>query len=98
MSVAIDPEGAHVAALERLASFEGTRVCEVGCGDGRITRAIAGRAAGVLAFDPSPEAIVAARAALPADLSSRVRFRVGSAREIEIPRSEFDIVLFSWSL
>jgi 2-polyprenyl-3-methyl-5-hydroxy-6-metoxy-1,4-benzoquinol methylase len=98
MSVVLDPEGAHLASLQRLVSFEGTHVCEVGCGDGRLTTAMAETALSVFAFDPGPEAVATARAALPARLASRVAFRVGSAREIEIPRSEFDIVLFSWSL
>jgi 2-polyprenyl-3-methyl-5-hydroxy-6-metoxy-1,4-benzoquinol methylase len=98
VSVVLDPEGAHLASLRRLASFDGARVCEVGCGDGRLTGAIAGQAAAVFAFDPSAEAVRGAQAALPAKLADRVTFGVGSAREIEIPHSEFDIVLFSWSL
>jgi ubiquinone/menaquinone biosynthesis C-methylase UbiE len=98
VSVVLDPEGAHLASLRRLASFDGARVCEVGCGEGRLTIAIAEQAADVFAFDPSPEAVTGARAALPAELADRVTFGVGSARQIEIPRSEFDIVLFSWSL
>jgi len=52
----------------------------------------------VWAFDPDADRVAAARASLPDELAERVSFRVGSAREIEIPRSDFDIVLFSWSL
>jgi hypothetical protein len=33
----IDPEGAHLAALRRLADFESCRVLELCCGDGRLT-------------------------------------------------------------
>jgi ubiquinone/menaquinone biosynthesis C-methylase UbiE len=98
VAIALDPEGAHLASLERLASFAGARVCEVGCGEGRLTAGIAPRAASVFAFDPDADRVAAAEAALSAELADRVTFRVGSAREIEIPRSEFDIVLFSWSL
>ena len=76
----------------------GARVLEVGCGDGRLTVPVAERAASVLAFDPDEEAVAAAREALPASLAERVTFAVASATEIEIPRSEYDIVLFSWSL
>ena len=94
----LDPEGAHFTALERVADFSGARVLEVGCGDGRLTVPVAERAASVLAFDPDEEAVAAAREALPASLAERVTFAVASATEIEIPRCEYDIVLFSWSL
>jgi ubiquinone/menaquinone biosynthesis C-methylase UbiE len=98
VAITLDPEGAHLASLERVASFAGARVCEVGCGEGRITAGIAPAAASVFAFDPDAERVAEAQAALPPELGERVTFHVASAREIEIPRSEFDIVLFSWSL
>lgn len=98
MTPVLDPEGAHLASLRRLARFEGASVLEVGCGDGRLTGGIAEEAASVLAFDPDGDAVAAARAGLRAELAGRVTFRVGSASEIEIPRSEFDLVVFSWSL
>lgn len=94
----MDPEGAHFAALERVADFAGRRVLEVGCGDGRLTEPVARRAASVFAFDPDEEAIDAARRTLPAELADRVTFEAASARAIDIPRAAFDIVLFSWSL
>lgn len=98
MSHALDPEGAHLAALRRLADFSGVRVCEVGCGDGRLTLGIAYDAARVVASDPDADAIAAARRSLPRELESVATYEVGSAREIEIPRGEFDMVVFSWSL
>jgi 2-polyprenyl-3-methyl-5-hydroxy-6-metoxy-1,4-benzoquinol methylase len=94
----LDPEGAHYAALERVAEFAGADVLEVGCGDGRLTFPLAQRAASVFAFDPDADAVEAARADLPAELAERVTFAAASATAIEIPRSAFDIVLFSWSL
>jgi len=94
----LDPEGAHLEALRRLADFGGARVVEVGCGDGRLTTGIAERAASVLAFDPDAEAVDKARRSLPSELASRVAYRVASAKEIEIEPTSFDLVVFSWSL
>jgi 2-polyprenyl-3-methyl-5-hydroxy-6-metoxy-1,4-benzoquinol methylase len=94
----LDPEGAHLASLRRLADFKGLRVLEMGCGEGRLTRGIAAEAASVLAFDPDEERVREARAAFPADLLDRVDLRVASAESIEIPRHSFDLVVFSWSL
>lgn len=71
---------------------------EVGCGDGRLTAGLAGQAASVFAFDPDAASVAAAEAGMPQETAERVIFRVGSARQIEIPRAQFDIVVFSWSL
>lgn len=98
MTRVLDPEGAHLAALRRVVDFTGARVLEVGCGDGRLTVGIAEHATSVLAFDPDQEAVSRAREALPIELADRVAYAVGSATELEIPRSAFDIVVFSWSL
>jgi len=98
MARVLDPEGAHLAALRRMQDFTGARVLEVGCGDGRLTRGIAEHAASLLAFDPDEAAVARARAALPDALATRVRYRVGSATDIEIAPASFDIALFSWTL
>ena len=97
MTAVLDPEGAHLAALRRLGDFRDRRVLEMGCGDGRLTPGIASDAASVVAFDPDADAVARARS-LPAELARRVVFRVASAREIELERHSFDIVVFSWSL
>lgn len=98
VSPTLDPEGAHLAALRRLADFRGARVLEMGCGDGRLTEGITRDAAHVLAFDPDREAVEQACKALPADLADQVSFRVSSAEQLEIPPGSFDLVVFSWSL
>ena len=94
----LDPEGAHLAALKRLADFDGRRVLEMGCGEGRLTQGIALDAAFVVAFDPDAASVAAAQASLPTDLAERVAFTVALAEEIEIERGAFDLVVFSWSL
>ena len=52
----------------------------------------------MLAIDPDPDSIAEAEQALAADLREKVTFRVASAGEVDVPRSSFDLVLFSWSL
>jgi ubiquinone/menaquinone biosynthesis C-methylase UbiE len=94
----LDPEGAHLAALRRLGDFRGRRVLELGCGDGRLTLGIARDAASVLAFDPDTEAVGQARDSLPSELAQSVAYRVASGTEIELERTSFDLVVFSWSL
>jgi 2-polyprenyl-3-methyl-5-hydroxy-6-metoxy-1,4-benzoquinol methylase len=94
----LDPEGAHLAALRRLADFTGARVLEVGCGEGRLTVAVADEATSVFAFDSDSDAVDRAKEGLPADLAGRVTYKAAAATEVEIPQMAFDIVLFSWSL
>jgi len=94
----LDPEGVHLSALRRLGDFNGRRVLELGCGDGRLTLGIAEDAASVLAFDPDAEAVERARRSLPAELRERVSYRVASGKEIEIEPHSFDLTVFSWSL
>lgn len=98
MARVLDPEGAHLAALRRLADFRGRTVLELGCGDGRLTFRYADGAASVLAVDPDDERIEAARAALPGKLAGVVTFAVAGAAEVDAPRRNFDLALFSWSL
>ena len=95
---ALDPEGAHVAALRAATDFRGRTVLELGCGEGRLTVPLAADAAHVLAFDQDAEAVERARATLPESLATRVTYRAASATELEVERHAFDIVLFSWSL
>jgi ubiquinone/menaquinone biosynthesis C-methylase UbiE len=73
-------------------------VLELGCGDGRLTFAVAADAARVLAFDPDAKSVERARRSLPAELAGSVSYSVASGKEIEVEPGSFDLVLFSWSL
>lgn len=98
MAWSIDPEGAEVAALQRLSALAGRRVLELGCGDGRLTYRYAPMAAFVLAVDPDAERITEALEARPAGLAERVRFEVVGAADVDTPHRSFDVALFSSSL
>jgi ubiquinone/menaquinone biosynthesis C-methylase UbiE len=94
----VDPEQGHLRVLRSLADFRDARVLEVGAGEGRLTAGFAAEAASVLAFDPDANSIAEAERTLAADVREKVTFQVASAREVDVPRAAFDIVLFSWSL
>jgi predicted RNA methylase len=98
MSRVIDPEGAHLAALHRLTDFNGQRIIELGCGDGRLTVNVAVDAESVLAFDPDADAVERARRSQPIELAQRVTYQVASDKQIEVEPGSFDLALFSWSL
>jgi ubiquinone/menaquinone biosynthesis C-methylase UbiE len=93
-----DPTGIEARVLAELADFEGQRVLEIGCGDGRLTWLYAEQAREVLGVDSDEEAIRDARSVLPDRLADRVEFRVADAQALDVPRQRFDIAFLSWSL
>jgi len=95
VTLVLDPEGSHLTALNQLGDFAGQRVLELGCGDGRLTRGIAERAAQVCAFDTDAEAVARARIS---DLGDHVSFLVASGKALEVEPHSFDLTVFSWSL
>jgi ubiquinone/menaquinone biosynthesis C-methylase UbiE len=94
----VDPDGVEIATILELVDLRGLNVVDVGCGDGRMTFACACEGARVFAFDPDEEGIAQAREETPRELRRRIRFEVADAAQIELPRGEFDLALFSWSL
>ncbi len=96
MALLIDPEGCEIAALEEMVpTLDGAHVIEIGCGDGRLTRRYAARAASVLAIDPDEAAVAAFRANPPVGV---IEIRAQPIDRLEVPDRTADIVLLSWSL
>jgi trans-aconitate methyltransferase len=78
--------------LELLAPKPGERVLDLGCGDGKLTRALGDAGARVLGIDASPHMLNAARAAYP-DLE----FALVRAEELPF-HEEFDAVFSNATL
>jgi len=93
-----DEDAVEAAAIAALVPLNGKRVLEVGCGKGRLTALAAARASSVYAFDPSPENVAAARAALTSAQRRQVRFAVHDAEALDVARDRFDVALCGWSL
>ena len=96
MSMHLDPEEHEIKALVALVpNLQASRVVEVGCGDGRLTRRYAARVASVFAFDPDEAAVnVFSSAPLP----DNVDVRSDTVDRVEILAGTVDVVLLSWSL
>lgn len=71
---------------------EGARLIDLACGPGRLTFAIAGRFAEVLACDTEPEMIEAAKREAARLGVQNIRWSVGRAEDFEAPAAAFDLV------
>ena len=100
MTISVDPEKNEPRALFALADFNGQRVLEIGCGDGRLTWRYADRAGFVTAIDPFEGSIKRAKESTPEELKGRVKFRHITFDDFaaESRSSAFDIAILSWSL
>jgi SAM-dependent methyltransferase len=72
--------------LDLLGIGPGTRVLDVGCGSGVVTRAIAARGATVLGIDPNPGLLEIASEHAP-----EIRFEPGDA--LTLQKEQFDVVV-----
>jgi ubiquinone/menaquinone biosynthesis C-methylase UbiE len=93
-----DPERKEVRMLLRHAPLRGGRVLEIGCGDGRLTRRLAGALRSVVGIDPDGERIARAQRFTPPHHRGKARFEVGSGESLRFADRSFELVLFSWSL
>jgi ubiquinone/menaquinone biosynthesis C-methylase UbiE len=99
MSLAMDPAGSEIRALQKAAEWKGRRLLEIGCGDGRLTlRLAAFGPRHIEAIDPDPARIRLARRSLPARYRKRISYHSGHTDRLKYPAGEFDTVVFSWSL
>jgi 2-polyprenyl-3-methyl-5-hydroxy-6-metoxy-1,4-benzoquinol methylase len=100
MTIRVDPENNEPRALFNQVDFNGRRVLEIGCGDGRLTWRYAYKAAHVIAIDPFEGSIRRAKENTPDNLKSRVEFRHIGFEDFAAASasSAFDIAILSWSL
>lgn len=100
MTIKVDPENNEPRALFALADFNGRRVLEIGCGDGRLTWRYADKAAHVTAIDPFEGSIARAKENIPSELKGLVEFRHAAFEEFAAScgSSTFDTAILSWSL
>ncbi len=104
-----DPQDYHASSAPQQAWAEeligklglqgAERVLDLGCGDGKVTAAIARRVprGSVVGIDSSPEMIAFARTSFPGDQYGNLRFAVMDMRELAFD-GEFDVVYSSAAL
>jgi ubiquinone/menaquinone biosynthesis C-methylase UbiE len=71
----------------------GSRVLDVGCGEGTITLGLAARVAHVIGVDTSDEEFTAVRRYAAAQSIQNLEFRVGDVYALDFPDDQFDACL-----
>jgi len=89
----MDAGGLEIRKLEAFGVFDGLRILEIGCGDGRVTATLAGRAGVLAAVDPGEDALRQA-----ADRIDGAVFVAASGEQLPFPDRSFDTLLFTLSL
>ncbi len=96
MSVLKDPERTETKTLRRFADFNGKRVLEIGCGDGRLTWHYAKETEFVAGIDLNADDLRVATIDRPSDLP--VSFARADSIHIPFAKEKFDIAILAWSL
>jgi ubiquinone/menaquinone biosynthesis C-methylase UbiE len=89
----MDPGGLEIRNLEAFGVFGGPEILEIGCGDGRVTATLSGRAEVLAAVDPSEDALRQA-----AHRIHGVHFVAASGGRLPFPDGRFDTLVFTLSL
>jgi len=79
--------------IEEFIDLNGKTLLEIGCGDGRLTALLAGKAKAITAIDPDDGSLETARRKI-----NGVNFLIGSGEKLDFAAATFDIVLFGYSL
>ena len=98
MSYEVDPEQNEIRALRAAATWTDREVLEIGCGDGRLARRVAGLGASVTAIDPDAELVRSAVLKALESASQRTRYVIADGRRLPFSDEAFNTVIFGWSL
>ncbi len=91
---AVRPQGDTLAQIEAaLSPLQGRRILDIGCGGGRLLRALSKRGAVVAGVDPEASAVAAARMAAP-----EAELHVAGAEALPFADGTFDAAIFLNSL
>jgi ubiquinone/menaquinone biosynthesis C-methylase UbiE len=82
-----------LSKILQFADLRDQEVLEIGCGDGRITSQLVGKAKRLVAIDPDAANIAEAKENI-----AGVGLRIGFGECLEFPIESFDVILFTLSL
>jgi ubiquinone/menaquinone biosynthesis C-methylase UbiE len=97
MTVQPDPEKTESKYLHRFADFNGKRILEIGCGDGRLTWQYANSARQVTGIDLHADDLRIGMIDRPSDLEQKIVFTRADSIHLPFEEGSFDIAILAWS-
>ena len=98
MTLQKDPEGNERHTLFKFVEFNGKRVLEIGCGEGRLTWQYAKRAQRTVGIDLDKDSLRVALFDKPSNLKDKPLFACADSQYIPFSKETFDIAILAWSL
>ena len=95
MAIRSDSARLEKQYLLDMLAVDGASILEIGCGDGRLTRQYADRAAAVVGIDPARDSLQDALRHKSQSLSAT--FLRASSVDLPFTRRCFDHAIFAWS-
>lgn len=95
MGIETLPRRTHLEAMAGVLPLAGAMALDIGCGEGRVTRLMAGSGARVVGIDPGPQQI---ERALAEPRVAGESYVIGSAEALEVMSGTMDVVVFFNSL
>jgi len=93
-----DPERNETKHLHKFSDFQGKRVLEIGCGEGRLTWQYARETSGVIGIDLDADSLRVATIDKPSDMLKNVLFSRADSIRLPFSKETFDIAILAWSL
>jgi ubiquinone/menaquinone biosynthesis C-methylase UbiE len=98
MTLFKDPEGNEKKYLHKFLDFNGKRVLEIGCGEGRLTWQYAHASSLTIGLDSDRNAVRVALMERPTKLRDKACFANSQAEYLPFCKETFDIAVLAWSL
>ena len=92
-----DPEEIETKQLHKFLPLEERNVLEIGAGSGRMTWRFAHSTRTTTSIDIELDDLVAANAARPSNVESKVVFANSDVEHLPFSTANFDAVIFAWS-
>ncbi|HSM72420.1 MAG TPA: class I SAM-dependent methyltransferase, partial [Anaerolineales bacterium] len=93
MTLIKDPAQYETKHLHQIVDFEGKRILEIGCGEGRLIWRYASASFFTVGLDPDKDSLRVAAIDRPSDPEDKIHFANAEAEHVPFNKETFDIAI-----